>query len=433
MKSVLPGLIFFLLSLLLIPHPASAADFGVNVRLFAQYDLLGEGKTGLSLTFTNLISSRFISSFDLDLPKTDNFYLTAADDYGPIKTEITPSAGSNHARLIFNRDNVGKKTVYHLTVNFPALPPVKKDNTWEIDLPSFQTSSLPDSFSAQVSVPKAFGELLSAPSAPDELRPSDNNRIFSFTGLSPLKINRLLFGNLFSYKFTALYHLDGNSSVLLPKDAPGQKIFIDSFSVSPQNVILDSSGNWIALFSPSPPGDLTVTGYALLDSSVSDISLSSAPRVLPPYEITKSIHPYPYLEPTLPNFGLHPTGWLNPFLPTPVTIEISNHYPSAVYNYNYKISSPNFYLTGDLENNIAVIPPFSQSTYKFYVRPKFPDSILDSWVSISANHRLITYNFTAGSLSAWLLIICVLFSFIIIGISFLAFRAGSLFILRFRR
>ena len=431
MKAKLLCTISLLFSFLIIITPVSAADFSVDVRLFSQYDLLGQGKSTLSMSFTNLVSSKFISSFDLDIPRMDNFFLEAADDYGPIKTEITSSSHSYHARLFFNRDNVGKKAVYRLNVNFPAPNPVKNDNTWEIDLPSFQTVSPPDSFSAQVSVPQAFGELLSAPSAPDEVYTTATTRTFSFLNFSPLKINRLLFGSLFSFKFSAVYH--PSTALLLPKDSPGQKIFIDKFSVSPQNVILDSSGNWIALFIKPPAGDVTIEGYALLDSSTADILLASDSKAILPVKISKNIRPYPYLEPSTPNFQLQSPVWLNPFVPTPINIHISNYHPAAIYNYDYKISSPNFYLSGDLENNIPVMPPFSQNTYKFYVRPKFPDTILNSSISISANHHLITYNFPAGSLSAWLFIICVLFSFIIIFLSFVAYRARGLFVHRLRR
>lgn len=272
----------FFLILLLFPKQSYAADFSFDYDVL--YNVFESGKTQVTqnIILTNLTTEAYAQNYTITISSDRISSIAAFDQNGTITPSVTKKSGQTEISLPFNAQVVGinKKLVFTLIYdNFDIAN--KNGRIWEIIIPGISKNEQLRSYNISLIVPETFGTAayVSPPSAD----------LYNWT-LNEHKGNGInaLFGSEQSYWFRLKYHLKNTAKtaqlqeITLPPDTAFQKVYISSISKMPENVVVDTDGNWLATFKLAPKSteDIIIEGTA--QTYIAPISDSS------PIELTKA-------------------------------------------------------------------------------------------------------------------------------------------------
>ena len=249
---------FLILTLFLITYhvlrivPVFASDFAFDYVV--TYDVSTNGTTHVTqnVKLTNLVSNYYAQNYTLSVNSQALENITAFDEGGTIVPEVTKSNGQTTMKLQFTTKTAGINKVHPFTLSYDSRDlATKKGRIWEIIIPGIEKNSDIRSYTAKLIVPKSFGKAAYFSPAP-----KDQNE-WNLTQLGGRGITAA-YGDYQSFSFNLIYYLENTSSrpmlqeITLPPDTEFQKIVLNRLSETPQNVHIDSDGNWLALFQLRP-------------------------------------------------------------------------------------------------------------------------------------------------------------------------------------
>lgn len=297
LKKVILFFVFIAL-LIFIPPANSFASTNFSTDYNVSYTVNENAIThvNLNVVITNLSSSYFTPTYDIQAGFTNINNLNATDEEGPLTPTVTQKTGGADIQLTFNKRVVGLGNKHTLNIAFDTDEVAQNlGNIWEINIPGISSKNDFTTFNTTVVYPDALGK----PSfiKPNVLPITATNRL-TFTkdqlGTSGISIT---FGSFQVYQFDLIYHLGNknlfpvNTEIALPPSTNYQDITIDSINPKPVNVTLDTDGNWLAQYdlSPSKTLDIEVKGKA-------KVNLTPTSQPLTNDELHQYLLPAPFWE-----------------------------------------------------------------------------------------------------------------------------------------
>lgn len=260
-------LLFFFFKLFLSPVFAETnfkTDYNVT------YNVLENALTHVTfdISFTNKTSQYYVSSYSIQVGFKNIENVLARDPDGKIAPTVTKNNDGNNIEIDFNKKVVGLDQQLPFTISFDTTDIAQKSGKiWDINIPGLAKQIEYNSFNVKVIVPKFLGN----PSyiKPDIGKFDGDNLNFTRENLGESGIS-ISFGNEEIYKFDLLYHLKNpnlfpiKTEIALPPTTNYQDVQIQDIDPKPQNVSLDSDGNWLAqyILAPSKKIDIRVKGKA---------------------------------------------------------------------------------------------------------------------------------------------------------------------------
>lgn len=282
MKRIAFLFVFFLFGLFFYPQ-SIFADSKVNSTVNMQYDVRTSGTTHVTahITLTNTTDTYYVSSYALTLGFPHIANIAASDPKGVITPITKQTPTGEEVTINFNDIVTGNGHSLPFTISFDT-PDIANQNgsIWEVNIPGLSDQNQFSDFTVDLTVPSSFGK-------PTFVKPAVGGDGFHFTkdqlGTSGIS---LAFGKAQVYTYSLTYHLqDSNvipirTEIALPPTTNYQDVELDSLSPKPDNVVLDSEGNWLAQYSLSPSQKLTITANGLISVSLTpkQVSLSDKDR-----------------------------------------------------------------------------------------------------------------------------------------------------------
>lgn len=217
-----------------------------------------------TIAITNLNATEYVDKIGLSFPSTFSVSgVSAADDKGVVKPEISTEGDKTSIKLTFNDPKMGKNSVNVFGLEFKQDNLFKRfGNIWEVMLPTVGNTS---SYKIVVHLPHANKKLSIAKPKPDSI---DGSKII--WNNPTIKTIYAVFGDTQYYDLDLTYHLENPKiipvyqEIALPPDTQHQKIYIEALDPSPYSVSTDEDGNYMARYNLKPKEKLDIT----LDSVV---------------------------------------------------------------------------------------------------------------------------------------------------------------------
>ncbi|HSD98527.1 MAG TPA: transglutaminase-like domain-containing protein [Patescibacteria group bacterium] len=279
-------IVFFVFasSFFITTHDAHA-DTKVTSAVAMQYNVAASGVTHVTahISLTNTTENYYVSSYTLKLGFENITNITASDPNGPITTTVKPSGQGQEITLTFNDVVAGKGKTLPFTLSFDTENVASENGTiWEVNIPGLASQDDFSDFSVDVSVPPSFGKATF-------IKPFVNETNLHFTkddlGKSGIS---LAFGNSQTYAYSLTYHIENTNvfpvktDIALPPTTNYQDVSLQSISPKPDNVRLDTDGNWLATYTLSPSQKLSISAAGLIAVSLTpkEVLLSDSDRKL---------------------------------------------------------------------------------------------------------------------------------------------------------
>ena len=286
MKKIFQLCFALLLGVLFLSFASSAkADDKVNTSAQVNYAISDSGNTHVTahITLTNTTANFYVSSYSLKLGFGTVSNVTASEPDGAITPTVKQTDSGQEVTLNFKSVVAGKGNSLPFTLSFDT-PDIASHNgtIWEVNIPGLATQTDFQSFIVDVTPPGDFGK-------PTFIKPDTSSDILHFTkeqlGQSGISI---VFGNSQTYSYTLNYHLENTNvfpvrtEIALPPTTNYQDVSLENLSPKPNNVTLDTDGNWLAQYTLGPSEKKTITASGLISVHLnpSATTLSSADRKL---------------------------------------------------------------------------------------------------------------------------------------------------------
>jgi len=267
-----------LISLILFPISVSADSSNFSIKFDVSYKIHEDGRATINQNYelTNLTTSEYAAEYSVKLGNTQIEGLRAFDRTGILPAEIRPDGeGGKEVRIEFQDKVVGKgkSLKWSMVYETPQLAK-KMGKLWYVNIPKPMDITPDSDYTVTVNVPPSFGRpVVSKPiaSAIGNVWKKDE-----FTA----KYLQLIYapgqtGNFSqTFEFTITSHLSNPSvfpiltEVALPSDNSYQRVQLKSIIPQPDDVNVDTDGNWLAKFRLGGTEKLEVKigGLALVSS-----------------------------------------------------------------------------------------------------------------------------------------------------------------------
>lgn len=261
MKKILSLLAAGCLFSIFLASPALAtADFDTAYQI--DYQLTPQETVAVTqkISLTNKRADTYPTEYLLQIGGMEIRQVKAADALGEIQPELTQKEDLLEIKLRFNEKVVGEGKTLTFTLSYQAINVLAKNGeVWEINLP--HPPSMPNLTAGVVtlSVPKSFGPLAYITPAGFTASEDDLHRYYRFHQKDTGQANiSAAFGQFQIFDFQLDYHLHnpestpGLYSIAFPPDTSFQRVFYHQIKPAPQNITLDSDGNWLGLYRLEP-------------------------------------------------------------------------------------------------------------------------------------------------------------------------------------
>jgi hypothetical protein len=240
-----------------------AADFKFDYDNYYQVFTNGNTQVRHDITITNLVSDYYTANFTFIFTSNDVTNISAWDSQGKIIPEINSLDNKTSIKLNFNEKVVGLNKQNHFSIQYDTTDIAnKKGNIWEIIIPGMEKNDQMTSYNVHVQVPPEFG-------SPSSMTPPPSvENLWTLADIKQGGIN-IIYGQKQVYKYDLNYSLKNTSilpqlqEIALPPDTAFQSVILASLSIKPENVYIDSDGNWMATFllKPNSHVNINAQGY----------------------------------------------------------------------------------------------------------------------------------------------------------------------------
>jgi hypothetical protein len=259
-------------------YPVKALDeFSVKQNINYSLDIYGNATVNQDIELINNLSEIYPKEYQTSIygPSIEN--IKANDSLGNIYQKSEKINEATIIYLKFNQTNLGKGQVtkFHMNYTIPKLA-IHKGSVWEVSVPEFKNLKLSESISVNLEIPESFGNISFSSITPEDTYILDRQTHIKFTEKN-LKDKKILFifGNYQLFDFSFKYFLDNNdddainTEIALPPETDSQKIFFKEITPKPNNIKIDSDGNWLAQYTVNPKQNIevNVTGQAKIITS----------------------------------------------------------------------------------------------------------------------------------------------------------------------
>lgn len=284
-------LILLFLFLSLSTTVFASQEFTVNQKINYQIDNQGNAYVTQESELINNYSEIYPQNYKITISSTNINNVTSNDNYGNILQKIENTDDQTQIYLKFNQASIGKNQITKFNLNY-IIPKfaTQKGNTWEISLPDFKQIQSQDSVDLIIALPTSFGNLSFSSSTPNQINSLNQQTQIHFTTENVKGKNILLiFGDYQLFDFNLKYFLSNPSSyqktqqIAIPPQTDNQKITYQKIDPSPQNIIIDSDGNWLA-------------EYQIAANQELSINISGQAKIIHSNQILAEINPNQYLK-----------------------------------------------------------------------------------------------------------------------------------------
>lgn len=237
-------------------------DYKVNYTI----DKNGVAIATFDITLENKTANFYADKFDLKIGSTKVTDVVARDSGGELQTEVkfennTTAIGTKFSQRVIG---LGKTLNWTLTYKTTELA-IKSGQIWEISIPKIANAKDTGTYELTVTVPSTLGPKAFALPGPKLETAQGTNTTFTFdkdqlvtSGIA------LSFGEKQVFSYNLKYYLENTNitsqtlDVTLPPDNNYQKVVIGKIEPKPNDVVVDSDGNFIAKYKLKPKEKLEV-------------------------------------------------------------------------------------------------------------------------------------------------------------------------------
>jgi len=247
-------LIFFVFLFFVGAKDSFAQEVTQSINAFYHINQNGRTSIQYEILLTNQTTDVAIQSYSLALSQTEPKNVEIFDQDTPKTPEVNEENGIYTIKTTFEDPTVGKGANRRLSINFTDDTLAEKfGNVWEVTLPHLKGKN----FSGVVqtlTVPLEFGELAYISPEPQENINKDKTKSYIFSHNTNPQAITAAFGEFQVYSFGITYHLENPvqketvMEIAIPPDTANQKIFYEKIDPLPENIKIDTDGNWIAQY-----------------------------------------------------------------------------------------------------------------------------------------------------------------------------------------
>ena len=270
MRKILLTLFCFFALFLTFPKEVYAeGEFAIDTS--AEYKIQDSGKTLVTQTITieNLFSNIYATSYSLVLDNIDPQNPKA--HLGSKELALTSHKEADKTTLDVNFNDAvvgkGKKTTFVVTFENSSFA-VRTGEVWEVSIPKLGDTSF-KSYDIALSIPDSFGSEAYISPNPTDFTKGEGVRRYLFDKETILKSPITAgFGAFQVFSFNLNYHLENplprsaSVDIAIPPDTSLQRMYYQEISPKPENITVDSDGNWLAryILKPRERVDIKVSG-----------------------------------------------------------------------------------------------------------------------------------------------------------------------------
>lgn len=285
--------LFFLYLILYLFFPApicASEEFITNYDITYQVHPPGLVVVTQKISLTNKLSNVYATEYNLTIGNLDLQSIKASDKKGSLKISTSQSDNNTSINLVFNEKVVGKNKTLDFTLEYKSPDLInKKGKIWEVLIPKVANIERIDGYQLKLNVPLGFGQ--AAYLSPTPIKKEPPWYYFDKTAASRGVI--AAFGEFQIFDFKISYQLINPEAsfktvrIVLPPDSDHQKVIFQKLEPKPEEIVVDSDGNWLATYGLEPTKGLEV------------IATGSAQIFIKPLELNprKVINEEDYLKP----------------------------------------------------------------------------------------------------------------------------------------
>ena len=255
-KLILTLLGSFFILLLRVPDALGTDEFVVDSNV--RYEIEESGRTQVSqnIILENQVSDLYATSYTLELNNIEPKNVKAYQGSREFEVIVDSEGEKTIVKVIFDEALVGKGKVREFFVTFSEDSfAIRTGEIWEISIPRLLQESTFRNYSLVLSVPFSLGEEAYISPEPQSSRVSEGQRIYTYDKKDSQELGITAgFGNFQVFSFTLNYHLENPVSktaqveIAIPPDTAYQKMYYEVVEPSPENVVVDADGNWLAIY-----------------------------------------------------------------------------------------------------------------------------------------------------------------------------------------
>lgn len=257
-------------SSLITTYAASEFSSSYGVR----YDVGEDGVTTVieDVKLKNLTEKFYAKSFNLTIGATQVYDVLARDSQGELEVSTSQEGSQTNIKVNFSQQIAGVGKEYPWTLTFKSKDFAQKQGkVWQVSIPKISSSADLNEYDLTLAVPVSFGDPSSIHPDPISQSEKGGEIIYQFQKHQLLGSGILAnFGTSQTLKFLLTHSLRNSSflpiiaQVALPPKTDYQDVSLAEINPHPENVIIDSDGNQVALFKLNPRVgfDVTVSGFS---------------------------------------------------------------------------------------------------------------------------------------------------------------------------
>lgn len=269
---------------LLFPSETFAQNnFNVDVKI--EYDVKESGNTFVTnhITLENAGSDVYATSYKLKLNNASPTNIKAF--YKEKEEELSVSGGKINdnftLEVVFDDAIVGKNESRSFVISYEEDSiATRTGEVWEISIPKLENEDDFRSYDVILTIPSFFGDEAFISPEPKSRKSEENTNQYTFdkNGVSSSGI-AAGFGEFQVFSFTLVYHLENPLNktspvtIAIPPDTSFQKVIYEQIEPSPEDVTVDSDGNWLAHYKMGSRDRLDITAKG-------SVQLFGSPRKL---------------------------------------------------------------------------------------------------------------------------------------------------------
>jgi len=284
---------FCLIFLFVSNIPVSASsNFKTDYHVVYTIDNNGVAHAAVNGSLINTTSQYYATSYSIQLGFDSISNVQASDADGPITPQVIKNSNGYIIALNFNHKAVGLGSKQQFTITFDT-PTLAHHfgRIWEIDIPGISNPEDFSSFTVALKTPSSFGQ-------PSYIKPQQagNSLVFDKQTLGKSGIS-LAYGDPQVYSFNLTYHLRNNNlyptttQIALPPSTNYQDVSITNIDPTPDNVVEDKDGNWLAQYHLS-----SVQNIDVIVQGNTVVHLQPQEDPMTPAQLSDYIKPQQYWE-----------------------------------------------------------------------------------------------------------------------------------------
>lgn len=275
MYKILFGILAWLIVFVFPPTVFAQGEFSSSLDVFYDVDSSGVTTVTEQITLKNLTDRYYASSFSIVIGTTQTTDISAKDSQSTLPVTVTKVGNKTKIEVKFNQQISGKSKEYQWELKFKSKDFAEKfGKVWQVSVPKISKTGSINDYAVSLSVPVEFGDPTTIIPEPKKQFESGGKLVFQYNQDQLIDSGVMAnFGTSQILDYKLSFDISNNNRVLpaiaklpLPMNTPYQKVLISQIKPKPENVALDSDGNYIGTFKldPNQSTKVEVTGMVKL-------------------------------------------------------------------------------------------------------------------------------------------------------------------------